>query len=92
MIRRPEIERHHARRQRETERADHLCRPDPRAARRERRHVAFRVHGVDVHGARPPGLRREALLGGQQRGIVPGVAWTQLVARLSHIDQRGSLC
>ena len=87
MIRRPKIERHHARRQREPERADHLCRPDPRAARRERRHVALRVHGIDVHRARPPGLRREALLGGQQGGIVPGVARTQLFACLSHINQ-----
>ncbi len=77
MVRGREIERHHARRQREAERPDHLGRLDPRAAGRERSHVALRVDRVDMHRARAPVLRREALVLRQQRGVAPRVAGPQ---------------
>ena len=91
MVRRREIEGHHPDRERKPERLDHLRRHQPGAARRERGHVALRVDGVHVHGAGAPGLRREALVLGQQRRIAAGVSRAQLPVRPALIDQLRAL-
>ena len=85
-----EIEGHHARGQRKAERLDHFRRLDPRAARRERGHVALGVDRVDMHRSRAPVLRGETLVLGQERRVAARIAGAQLAIRLSKVYQSGT--
>jgi hypothetical protein len=91
MVRRRQVEGHHAHRERKTDGLDHFCRPKPGAARRERGHVALRIDGVDVHRAGTPRLRREALVLGEERRVAARISWPQLPVRVLRIDKLRTL-